>query len=123
MTLHDSPVTLDQTMTADDDVLAPASHGPSVGAPKESGPPAYPSSAQRKVDWNKVGNKEEEEPSDANGFFNNLFKNSSDDVKRAMNKSMFESNGTVLSTDWNDIGSRKVETAPPDGVEAKKWES
>jgi len=33
-----------------------------------------------------------------------------------------ESNGTVLSTNWKDVGSKKVEGSPPDGMELKKWE-
>lgn len=33
-----------------------------------------------------------------------------------------ESNGTVLSTDWTDVGSKKVEATAPDGMELKKWE-
>jgi suppressor of G2 allele of SKP1 len=33
-----------------------------------------------------------------------------------------ESNGTVLSTNWKDVGAKKVEGGPPDGMELKKWE-
>lgn len=33
-----------------------------------------------------------------------------------------ESNGTVLSTNWKEVGSKKVEGSPPDGMEVKKWE-
>jgi hypothetical protein len=33
-----------------------------------------------------------------------------------------ESNGTVLSTDWKEVGSKKVEGSPPEGMEVKKWE-
>lgn len=33
-----------------------------------------------------------------------------------------ESNGTVLSTNWKEVGSKKVEGSPPDGMEMKKWE-
>jgi len=31
-----------------------------------------------------------------------------------------ESNGTVLSTNWKDIGKKKTECTPPTGMEAKK---
>lgn len=34
-----------------------------------------------------------------------------------------ESNGTVLSTNWKEVGTKKVEGSPPDGMELKKWES
>jgi len=33
-----------------------------------------------------------------------------------------ESNGTVLSTNWKEVGTKKVEGSPPDGMELKKWE-
>lgn len=33
-----------------------------------------------------------------------------------------ESNGTVLSTNWKEVGSKKVEGSPPEGMEVKKWE-
>ena len=32
-----------------------------------------------------------------------------------------ESGGTVLSTNWTDVGMRKVEMNPPDDVEFKKY--
>lgn len=33
-----------------------------------------------------------------------------------------ESNGTVLSTNWKEVGNKKVEGSAPDGMEMKKWE-
>ena len=33
-----------------------------------------------------------------------------------------ESGGTVLSTNWSEVGKEKVEVKPPDGMEFKKWE-
>lgn len=33
-----------------------------------------------------------------------------------------ESNGTVLSTNWKEVGTKKVEGSPPDGMELRKWE-
>ena len=39
-----------------------------------------------------------------------------------MMKSFQESNGTVLSTNWNEVGKEKVEMKPPDSMEFKKWE-
>jgi len=46
---------------------------------------------------------------DAGDVFSMLYKDADDDVKKAMNKSMQESGGTVLSMDWKDIGSRRVD--------------
>lgn len=36
-------------------------------------------------------------------------------------KSYQESNGTTLSTNWDEVKKGKVETKPPTGQEAKKW--
>ena len=33
-----------------------------------------------------------------------------------------ESNGTVLSTNWKDVGKKKIEGSAPTGMEMKKWE-
>ena len=32
-----------------------------------------------------------------------------------------ESGGTVLSTNWKEVGDQKVDVKPPDGMEYKKW--
>lgn len=29
--------------------------------------------------------------------------------------------GTVLSTNWNEVGSQKVEVKPPTGTEFRPW--
>lgn len=34
-----------------------------------------------------------------------------------------ESGGTVLSTNWSEVATKKVEVKPPDGMEYKKWDS
>ena len=39
--------------------------------------------------------------------------NADDDTRRAMNKSFQESGGTVLSTDWKDVGSKTVAPEAP----------
>lgn len=89
--------------------------------------PAYPSSSRTgPKNWDKldVGDdgKEEDDGGDVNFFFKKLFKNASPEQQRAMMKSFTESNGTSLSTDWNDVKDRTVETVPPEGVQAKKWD-
>lgn len=90
---------------------------------KSSGLP-YPNSAKNAKDWSKLDfedDDEEEEGKGENAFFEQLYKNADDDTKRAMLKSFTESNGTALSTNWDEVSKKKVETSPPDGLEAKKW--
>lgn len=41
-------------------------------------------------------------------IFKNIYENGDDSVKRAMNKSLNESAGTVLSTDWESVKSKHI---------------
>lgn len=92
--------------------------------------PTYPSSKPKMVDWDKleaeVKKEEKEEKLDGdaalNKFFRDIYQDADEDTRRAMSKSFVESNGTVLSTNWKEVGSKKVEGSPPDGMELKKWE-
>lgn len=43
------------------------------------------------------------------GFFKKLYAGADPDTRRAMMKSFTESNGTALSTNWNEVGQKKVE--------------
>lgn len=54
-------------------------------------------------------------------FFKKLYADADDDTRRAMMKSYQESGGTALSTNWAEVQKSKVETRPPDGMEARKW--
>ncbi len=73
------------------------------------------------------GAEEDEETYDSDeadpvsGFFKKLYKDAPPDTRRAMIKSYQESNGTALSTDWTEVGKKRVEITPPDGMEAKRW--
>lgn len=80
-----------------------------------------------KTNWDKL--VESELKDDAaqgeaalNELFQKIYTEGSDEVKKAMNKSFLESGGTVLSTNWNEVGENKVEIKPPDGMEWKKWD-
>ncbi|KAI9735483.1 MAG: hypothetical protein M1835_003354 [Candelina submexicana] len=112
--------------------------------------PAYPTSSRSgPKNWDKLatdltkkpkkaateGDKDSKEEDDGidefddeggdpvNGFFKKLYAGADPDTRRAMMKSYQESNGTALSTNWSEVGKGKVETSPPDGMEAKKWEA
>ncbi|GMH28107.1 hypothetical protein Nepgr_029950 [Nepenthes gracilis] len=92
--------------------------------------PTYPSSKPRAVDWDKfeaqVKKEEKEEKLDGdaalNKFFQDIYRDADEDTRRAMRKSFVESNGTVLSTNWKEVGEKTVEGSPPDGMELKQWE-
>ncbi|KAL8772810.1 MAG: hypothetical protein Q9209_002155 [Squamulea sp. 1 TL-2023] len=106
--------------------------------------PSYPTSSKSgPKNWDKVANdltkkskKEKEDGEEGgddgleeefegadpvNGFFQQLYSRADPDTRRAMMKSYQESNGTALSTNWSEVGKGKVETQPPDGMEAKPW--
>ncbi|CAD5111990.1 unnamed protein product [Dimorphilus gyrociliatus] len=93
----------------------------------------YPSSSHytRSNDhWDKLTNEvkkeEEEEKLDGdqalNKVFQKIYSDGTDEVKKAMMKSFQESGGTVLSTNWKEIGKEKTEVKPPDGMEWKTWQ-
>lgn len=97
----------------------------------ESGPtdqttlPKYPSSARIKHNWEEFDKPNfsadaGEEPQTPDDFFRKLYAGASDETRRAMMKSFIESGGTVLSTNWNEVGNKKVEPAPPKGVKYEK---
>ncbi|XP_031711177.1 protein SGT1 homolog isoform X1 [Anarrhichthys ocellatus] len=95
---------------------------------KHFDPNQYPSSHSA-CNWDKVmvdlGEEEKTEKLEGDAALNKLFQqiycDGTDEVKRAMNKSFMESGGTVLSTNWVDVGKRKVEMNPPEDVEFKKY--
>ncbi|XP_076162807.1 suppressor of G2 allele of skp1 [Ptiloglossa arizonensis] len=94
----------------------------------ENYPPKYPTSSKKSRDWNKVEKElEKQEAEELDGdaaldaMLQQIYHSGSDEVRRAMNKSFQESGGTVLSTNWLEVGKGKVEKKPPDGMEWKPW--
>lgn len=87
--------------------------------------PVYPTSSRTgPKNWDSIGNtSKDDEETGVDDFFKVLYKNADDDTKKAMMKSYQESNGTSLSTDWSSVSKGTVETMPPEGLVAKKWES
>mgnify|MGYP006412535637 CR=1 FL=1 len=105
--------------------IAAASTLPSVSAKAEAMEP-LPSLARvaPTKNWDKLVNEELEKDKDEgniNTLFQDIFSKGSDETRKAMMKSFTESGGTVLSTNWSEVGSKTVEPTPPTGMEAKKW--
>jgi suppressor of G2 allele of SKP1 len=102
---------------------------PAAAPAQEPARPAYPSSFKRKpVDWDKLdaelGKEEEKLEGDAalQKLFKDIYSKADEDTRRAMNKSFQESNGTVLSTNWKEVGTKKIENAAKD-ADVHKWET
>lgn len=95
---------------------------PSIESINKHTPLEYPTSSKKSINWSNFSvDEEEEDTSDPNAFFAKLYKDVDDDTRRAMMKSYIESNGTELTTDWNDAKKKNFKTSPPEGMEAKHW--
>ncbi|EGY19027.1 SGT1 protein [Verticillium dahliae VdLs.17] len=103
---------------------APAAAPAKVAAAPAPAAAAPSSSRTGAKNWDKVlADEDDTEKESVNDFFKTLYKGATDEQKRAMMKSFTESNGTSLSTNWDDVKTGKVETVPPEGVNVKKWEA
>jgi suppressor of G2 allele of SKP1 len=79
-----------------------------------------------KKNWDQLAKDVDEEGADdqgVNALFQQIYKDADDDTKKAMAKSYIESNGTALSTNWDDVKKGTVSTKPPEGMVAKRWDS
>ncbi|KAL7729257.1 hypothetical protein ACLKA6_009710 [Drosophila palustris] len=70
----------------------------------------------------KIEEKEAKGEAALNQLFKKIYSSSSPEVRKAMNKSFSESGGTVLSTNWNEVGKEKVDIKPPEGTEFREWD-
>jgi suppressor of G2 allele of SKP1 len=91
-----------------------------------AGAPAYPTSSKNgPKNWDKITAGDDDDDieggDETDHFFKKLFKGASPEMQRAMAKSYTESNGTALSTNWDEVSKGKVETLPPSGMEAKEY--
>ncbi len=92
-------------------------------ASSSSAAPRRPANKWDQLDYDELaGAKSAEEESDINAFFQKIYKDANEDTRRAMIKSFQESNGTTLSTNWDEVGKGKVETKPPSGMTPRKYD-
>ncbi len=72
------------------------------------------------VDWTQLDQqidkelKDEPEGDPLWGLFRDIYSQADEDTRRAMNKSFQESKGTVLSTNWKEVGVGKVKVEGPE---------
>lgn len=73
--------------------------------------------------WDALANQltDDKDAESVETLFSKIYSDGTDDQKRAMIKSFYESGGTVLSTNWNEVAKSTVEVKPPEGVEYKPW--
>eukprot|EP01083_Nonionella_stella_P066105 173843_1 len=92
----------------------------------------YPSSGKKEVDWEKLDQEAKKDQEDEkvegdqalNQLFQKIYKDSDEDTRRAMIKSMQTSGGTVLSTNWKEVREADYEkdVQAPSGSEVHRWE-
>ncbi|CAG7897326.1 unnamed protein product [Brassica rapa] len=84
--------------------------------------PAYRSSKKILVNDKLEAEKDDKLEGDAalNKFFREIYLNSDEDI-RILHNQQVESNGTVLSIDWKDVGAKKIESTLHDDLAFKTW--
>jgi len=80
-----------------------------------------------KKNWDKIvndvaGTEPLDDTDGLNKVFQDIFANGTEDQKKAMQKSFLESGGTVLSTNWDEVGKAPVKVSPPEGMEYHRWD-
>ena len=85
-----------------------------------------------KKDWNAIEQQMTKDEADEkpegeealNALFRQIYGNANPETRRAMNKSFQTSGGTVLSTNWGEVGDTDYEKdrQAPEGMEWKNWD-
>lgn len=92
--------------------------------------PSYPTSNPKKSNWNETDKLcekqlEEDKPEGdeaLNKLFREIYTNANEDTRRAMIKSFQTSSGTVLSTNWDEVGKADYEGKDrPTAPDGQQW--
>ncbi|CAG7862298.1 unnamed protein product, partial [Brassica rapa] len=85
--------------------------------------PAYCSSKKVLVNDKLEAEKDDKLEGDAvlNKFFREIYLNSDEDM-RILHNQHVESNGTVFSIDWKNVGAKKIESTLHNDLALKTWE-
>jgi len=106
------------------DTLERPSGGSTLARPYA--PTTTPSNSSSQKNWDKIAKEEFSEEklegeAGLNKVFQDIYSSATEEQRRAMMKSFTESGGTVLSTNWEDVGKGPVKGSPPQGMEMHKW--
>lgn len=74
-------------------------------------PRGYQVKKPEKKNWDKIVatlDDSDEGEGDANQALKKIYDQCDDDTRRAMEKSLYESNGTVLNMNWGEVGAKKI---------------
>ncbi|KAI8592241.1 SGS domain-containing protein [Geranomyces variabilis] len=111
-------------LEGEEDAAVPA--GKIAGVAAADDVKAYPSSSKKHTNWDAIAKETDDDKPEGeaalNALFQSIYKDATPDTRRAMMKSYVESNGTCLSTNWDEISQKKTEVTPPEGMVAKKFE-
>jgi suppressor of G2 allele of SKP1 len=85
----------------------------------------YPSSKGPK-NWDAITKANYVEPEVSgdealNKLFKDIYGKGNEETRMAMNKSFVESGGTILSTNWKEVGNKYQRGTPPKGLEMHDW--